>query len=152
MRTSPSAVSKIAEFEGCRLAPYNDLAGNATVGIGHLLHRGPLDGTEVPVTREEALRVFAQDLLPREKTVSSYVRVPLTQNQFDSLVSFTYNLGAGNLLNLLSETGLNRGCYDKVPLGMVEYNKAHINGILTVVPGLARRRVWEAKLFGTPDA
>lgn len=148
MNTSPSAVSKIAEFEGCRLTPYNDIAGNATVGVGHLLHKGPLDGTEEPWTEEQALSSFASDLKTKaEQWINSVVKVPLSQNQFDSLSSFTYNLGSGVLRDLVSNSGLNFGNYDHVPVHLIKYNKARINGVLTPVAGLTRRREWEVGLW-----
>jgi len=151
MRTSSASIAKIASFEGCRLSPYNDAAGNATVGVGHLLHRGPLDGTEVPITEAQALSLFAQDLVKlAEVYILSFVHVPLNQNQYDALVSFTYNLACGTLKNLASETGLNQGNYARVPQAILEYDKAHVQGQLVALPGLTRRRQWEAQLFSAP--
>ena len=151
MTTSPSAAAKIKGFESCRLSPYNDLSGNATVGWGHLLHKGPCTPDDKPVSQEKADELFLSDLKTRaEVFIQKYVRVPLNQNQFDSLVSFTYNLGCGTLLNLVSDTGLNQGKYENVPLHLVLYNKSHVNGVLIPEPGLTRRRQWEAELFATP--
>ena len=151
MNTSSSAVSQIAEFEGIRLHPYNDVAGNATVGIGHLLHKGPVTPEDKPLADNDAARaLFSQDLKPRETSVLSLVHVPLNQNQFDSLVDFTYNLGSGTLCVLISATGLNQGNYDDVPKHILLYNKARVEGVLTVCSGLVRRRTWEANLFSTP--
>jgi lysozyme len=151
MNTSSSAVAQIAQFEGIRLVPYNDVAGNATVGVGHLLHRGPLDGTEVPVTEVQALSMFSQDIVSRaEVYVDQFVKVSLNQNQFDALVSFTYNLGVGLLVILLSDSGLNLGQYENVPQHLILYNKARVNGVLTVEPGLVKRRQWEVSLWNTP--
>ena len=147
MNTSSSSVKKITEFEGVRLKPYNDASGNATVGVGHLIHRGPLDGTEVSITEAQALSTFASDLASKAETAVSRVRVPLNQNQFDALVSFCYNLGWGTLNSLVSETGLNQGKYEAVPPEILKYNKAHVNGVLVSVPGLTRRRQWEAMMF-----
>ena len=134
------------------MIPYNDASGNATVGVGHLLHRGPLDGTEASITREEALSLFARDLVRlAEVYILTFVHVPLNQNQYDALVSFTYNLGCGNLRNLVSETGLNQGIYDKVPSAILEYDKAHVDGKLVPLPGLTHRRRWEASLFSAAE-
>lgn len=153
MKTSPTAVSQIAAFEGCRLVPYNDLAGNATVGYGHLIHLGPLTGAELPLADEAAaLTLFAQDLDRKaECYVLSFVTVVLNQSQFDALVSFTFNLGPGALRTLLSASGLNSGLYHNVPPHLVLYNKARVNGVLAVEPGLTKRRQWEARLFATPE-
>jgi len=147
MNTSQEAAQQIAQFEGIRLRPYNDVAGNATVGVGHLIHMGPLNGTEESVTEAQALSVFEQDLKSKAEVFVSRVGVPLNQNQFDALVSFCYNLGPGKLINLASETGLNQGKYNSVPAEILMYNKAHVNGALVPVPGLTRRRQWEAELF-----
>ena len=147
MNTSPASAKQIAEFEGIRLSPYNDISGNATVGVGHLIHRGPLNGTEKSVTKEQALALFATDLISKAEVFVSRVRVPLNQNQFDALASFCYNLGCGTLLNMISETGLNQGKYEAVPPEILKYNKTHVNGVLVPVSGLTRRRQWEAMLF-----
>ena len=149
MNTSPEAIKKIAGFEANRLKPYNDLSGNATEGIGHLMHLGPLlPGEEQPETLAKSLSDFADDLKNRaEKFVELFVRVPLTQNRFDALVSFTYNLGAGTLQHLVSETGLNNRNYTAVPSKIVLYNKSRVNGVLVEELGLTRRRLWEAGLW-----
>src|SRR5580698_5767611 len=102
----------ITQNEGLRLVPYNDATGNATVGYGHLLHRGPLDGTEVTITAQQALQLFAQDLYSKAEVFVNKITVPLNQNQYDALVSFCYNCGAGNLEHIVSETGLNSGNYE----------------------------------------
>ena len=148
MNTSPTTADHIKQFEALRLVPYNDIAGNATVGWGHLLHKGPCTEDDKPITREQANNLFLSDLkLKAEVFVSKYVHVPLNQNQFDSLVSFCYNLGCGTLLNLVSETGLNQSKYEAVPSEILKYDKAHVNGVLVEVSGLKKRRTWEAELF-----
>jgi lysozyme len=147
MNTSPTSAQKIAEFEGIRLSPYNDISGNATVGIGHLIHKGPLNGTEKPETEEQAVRDFESDLISKAEVFVSRIKTPLNQNQFDSLVSFCYNLGAGRLASLVSDTGLDNGRYDMVSAELLKYNKSHVHGVLVPVPGLTRRRQWEAMMF-----
>lgn len=150
MTTSPEAVKVIAEFEGDRLTPYNDLSGNATEGVGHLMHAGPLaPGENQPETLEKSLADFAEDLkVKAEKYIPILVRVPLTQGQYDCLISFTFNLGCGTLQHLVSVTGLNRRNYSAVPTAILEYDKAHVNGQLVAVPGLTRRREWEVSQWG----
>ena len=148
MNTSEKTASKIKQLEALRLVPYNDVAGNATNGYGHLLHKGPCTSEDKPWTQKQADDSFLSDLKTKaEVFVNKYVHVSLTQNQFDSLVDFCYNLGCGNLLNLVSETGLNQGKYDAVPPEILKYDKAHVNGELVEVPGLKKRRTWEAELF-----
>ena len=147
MNTSPTSAQKIAEFEGIRLSPYNDISGNATVGVGHLIHKGPLNGTEEPETEEQAVRDFESDLISKADVFVSRIKTPLNQNQFDSLVSFCYNLGAGRLASLVSDTGLDNGRYNMVSAELLKYNKSRVRGALVPVPGLTRRRQWEAMMF-----
>jgi lysozyme len=149
MTTSPETVKAIAGFEADRLTPYNDLSDNATEGVGHLMHKGPLvPGEEHPETRAKALADFADDLKNKaEKYIPVFVKVTLNQNQFDALSSFCFNLGPGLLKKLVSETGLNEGDYAAVGPEILEYNKARVKGILVVVAGLTRRRLWEAGLW-----
>ena len=151
MNTSPEAVKIIAQDEADKLMPYNDLSGNATEGIGHLMHEGPLTpDEESPETMDKSLSDFADDLKDKvEKYISLFVKVPLNQNQFDALSSFTFNLGCGTLEHLVSETGLNQGNYSAVPPKILEYNKSRVNGVLVEVAGLTRRRKWEAGLWNT---
>ena len=147
MNTSPMSAQKIAEFEGIHLSPYSDISGNATVGVGHLLHKGPLNGTEKSITKDQALVLFSADLISKAEVFVSRIKTPLNQNQFDALVSFCYNLGAGHLAGLVSDTGLDKGRYDLVPSELLKYNKSRVHGALVTVPGLIRRRQWEAMLF-----
>lgn len=153
MTTSPDAVKTIAGFEGVRLTPYNDMSNNATEGVGHLIHEGPLASNErQPETMAKALADFALDLKDKaEKYIPVFVKVPLSQNQFDALSSFTFNLGCGMLKKLTSETGLNEGDYAAVAPEILEYNKSRVNGILVVVAGLTRRRQWEAGLWNADE-
>ena len=96
----------IASFEGYRPTAYNDGADppNATIGYGHLLHRGPVTGVDAELywSREFALQVLAHDANAAAQTVNRSVRVRLAlsprkaQARFDMLVSFCFNVGAGN--------------------------------------------------------
>ena len=96
----------IASFEGFRPTAYNDGADppNATIGYGHLLHPGPVTAADRKLywTREHALQVLARDAGAAAQTVNKHVRVRLAiyprraQARFDMLVSFCFNVGAGN--------------------------------------------------------
>ena len=151
MKTSPQTVAAIALLEGTRLHPYNDLNGNATNGIGHLLHKGPCDGTEPTLTEAEALDQFSNDLYSKaEIFVNRFVKAPLTQNQFDALSDFCYNEGCGSLQKVVSETGLDRpfeADYVAVPGHLMSYNKIRKNGVLVPCPGLTNRRQFEIDLW-----
>jgi len=148
---SPAGLKLLTADEGLRLVPYNDQAGNATVGYGHLLHRGPLNGTEVPITNAEALSLLAQDVHDDAEVYVNQIKVPLNQNQYDALCIFCYNVGPRDLETVVSETGLNQGNYSAVPGKILLYNKErNQQGVLVALPGLTTRRQQEAALFSTP--
>ena len=94
MKISNTGIALIREFEGCRLTSYVCPSGILTIGIGHT-------GTDVhsgqTITDAEATALLRKDLDQFEKAVSSLITIPLTQAQFDALVSFAFNCGAGAL-------------------------------------------------------
>ena len=149
MKTSINGLNLIKQNEGFRADPYNDPTGNATVGYGHLLHRGPLNGTEQSVTEQQALDILASDVYNRaEVWVNEYVMVPLSRNQYDALVSFCFNTNPTDLHTIVSETGLNHGDYQNIPPKILLYDKArNQQGQFVSLPGLTKRRQQEAALF-----
>ena len=92
-------------------------------------------------------RLLAEDLVEFEEYVDTLVKVPLTQNQFDALVSWTFNLGSGNLQESTMLRKLNYGDYESVPDEMRRWNKAGGE----VLEGLTRRREAEALLFAAEN-
>lgn len=132
----------IMEFEGCRLAAYQCSAGVWTIGYGHTA--GVYKG--MTITQAQAEEYLKQDVAKFEKYVNNATYVPitaaLTQNQFDALVSFAYNCGAGNVKKLCKGRTA-----AQIATAMLQYCKA--NG--KVLAGLKRRREAEQKLFNTPD-
>lgn len=86
--------------EGFRDKLYNDSAGHATIGFGHLVHRGAVGtdrASELPfvngVTENEARHILQIDVQHAEVTVARYVSSPLSPGMFDALVLLAYNLG-----------------------------------------------------------
>ena len=152
MNISDNGLALIAEFEGFGARLYNDPVGHCTVGYGHLLHRGNCDGraNEVPyqsgITKAQALRLLGDDVVSRVAAVNDAVKVPLNQNQFDALVSFVFNLGAGAFRKATFLGLLNAGHYDAVPDGLALY----VNADGRRLEGLVRRRKAEADLWNTP--
>lgn len=97
-KTSLEGLAEIAGHEGIVLQPYKDSVGVWTLGIGHTAMDGiPPDPSKMDPTRsitvEEAFDIFAKSIVKYERRVNDAVKVPLTQNQFDALVSFDYNTG-----------------------------------------------------------
>ena len=140
MTTSSKGVSLIKQFEGCRLKAYKCPAGVLTIGYGHTA--GVKEGDTI--TQEQADDYLRNDLAKYEKAVMNYNGIyHFNQNQFDALVSFTYNCGIGNLKNL---TQSGKRTLAQISTKLLLYNKA--GGV--VLRGLQRRRAAEKELFDTP--
>jgi lysozyme len=142
MVTSVTGRNLIKQYEGCKLKAYKCPSGVYTIGYGHT--KGVIAGMRI--TKAQAEELLTQDLATEESAVNLYVkRYTLNQNEYDSLVSFTFNCGAGNLHKLC-----NKGLRKKSVIAdkMLAYNKG--NG--TVMAGLTARRLAERKLFLTPVA
>lgn len=134
MRTSQTGINLIKEFEGCRLKAYKCPAGVWTIGYGHTA--GVAAGQAI--TQVRADEMLKTDLVKYENAVAKNVWITLNQAQFDALVSFTYNCGAGNLAKLVK--GRN---HTQIADALLLYNK----GGGKVLAGLTRRRKAERKLF-----
>lgn len=142
----------IGGFEGYRRFPYNDPAGHATIGYGHLLHLGnvtPWDRARYPLglSVSQALELLRRDCARAELSVRLNVTRPLGQGQYDALVSFAFNVGTGAFAGstLLHEVNLHLGApgAGRIHDEFLRWN--HAGG--RVIPGLTRRREAEAKLY-----
>ena len=127
---------------------YNDPTGNATIGVGHLIHMGTINGREPAefrngITRKRALAMLMGDADKAARGVRRLIKVPLKQHQLDALVSFTFNCGEGALASSTLRKRLNRGEYAAVPQ---ELNKWVMSGGRRL-EGLVRRRKAEGALF-----
>ena len=143
MNTSPDGIAVLKYFENCSLTAYPDPAtGGApwTIGWGHT---GPEVVPGLTWTQDQAADQLVTDLSSREQTVSGAVTAALTQGQFDALVDFVYNLGAGNFLSSTLLRLVNSGDMTGAAAQFARWNKA------AGVPmrGLTRRRAAEAALF-----
>ena len=119
-KLSKAGAHFIATFEGFRSELYDDAAGHCTIGFGHLVHHGRCDGGEPRelrrgVTRERALELLQEDAKAAADAVNRVVEVPLSQPQFDALVSFVFNVGAGAFGESTLLRMLNEGRYRDVP-------------------------------------
>lgn len=133
----------IEMFEGLSLDPYNDPVGHCTVGYGHLLHHGNCNGSERTISHDEARDLLRGDAGLAGSAVTNGITVDLSQAQFDALVSFVFNVGAGNFADSTLRRLLNQGSYDEVPTQLNRW--VHAEG--GVLPGLVRRRDVEGRLF-----
>ncbi|HFG6939324.1 lysozyme [Acinetobacter baumannii] len=142
--TSDVGVNLISGFEGTRLTAYDDGVGVWTIGTGTTIYP---NGVKVEqgdtCTPEQAKAYFKHDLAKFEKTVNESVTVPLNQNQFDALVSLSYNIGSGAFKNSTLLKLLNKGDYQGAADQFLAWNKAGGK----VMKGLVRRREAERALF-----
>jgi lysozyme len=143
MQISQQGVELIKHFEGCRLEAYLCPAGIWTIGYGHTL-----DVKEGDRVDQEAAEAFLiEDLEEFEDRVQRLVEVDLSQDQFDALVSWTFNLGYGNLAASTLLAKLNDGLYDEVPEQIKRWTRAGGR----VLEGLVKRRNAEAALWEGRD-
>ena len=150
---SQQGIDLIKRFEGFKANLYNDPVGHCTVGYGTLLHKGNCNGdvSEQPyingVNEEQATQLLLNEAKDFELAINDNVTVTLNQCQFDALVSFTYNVGAGNFKKSTLLKLLNQGNYAAVPSELKKWTKARQNGQLIDLPGLVNRRKAEADVF-----
>lgn len=145
MKTSDKGLQLIKQFEGFRAKPYKCPAGVPTIGYGATYYP---DGRRVtmadkPVSESDATAMLRAMLSSYEAGVDRYVQVPLTQGQFDALVSFAYNLGLSALKNSTLLRLLNDKNYAGAASQFARWNKAGGK----VLPGLTKRREAERLLF-----
>lgn len=147
--TSQSGVDLIKSSEGLELEAYPDPGTKGkpiTIGYGTTVMNGRPILPDQRITKEYAETLLKQDLQRTfEKGVKTYVKVPVSQGEFDALVSFTYNCGVGNLSKSTLLQQLNAGQYERASEEFIKWNKAAGK----VLPGLTKRRVKEANMFRT---
>jgi len=147
MKASKQCLEMLAHHEGVRQKPYRCPAGLWTVGVGHLIGDGLTlpDSWNRKFSLEEVYAILAIDVRKFELGVARYINVELTQNQFDAIVSFAFNLGLGTLQRSTLRARLNRGDKKGAIESLLKYNKAGGK----VLKGLDNRRKDEAKLFNS---
>ena len=138
MKTSTNGLNLIKSFEGCRLIAYKPVSTEKyfTIGYGHY---GSDVKENMVISQAQADRYLQQDLQKFENYVNQYCeKLNLNQNQFDALVSFTYNCGPGNLKKLIEGRTISQ-----IADAMLQFN--HAGG--KELAGLTRRRKAERELF-----
>ena len=139
MKISNTGIDLIKHFEGCELEAYKCAAGVWTIGYGHIKDVYP----RMKITQEQAEEMLVHELTEYENYINDCVTVPMSENQFDAMVSWVFNLGVGNLKASTLLKVLNAGDYKGVPEQIMRWNKAGGK----VLEGLTRRRQAEADLF-----
>lgn len=129
------------------LTPYKDVAGLRTIGIGYLIKPTDNFPDGVAITKEKAYELLREEVKKCEDSIKRNIRIKLTQNMFDALVSFGFNCGVGVYSNSGVARETNSGNFAVVPERLLDWCKARVNGQLTVVPGLFNRRVDEGRVF-----
>jgi lysozyme len=141
LSVSQRLVDMIKGFEGFRAYPYTCPGGSLTIGYGTTIKPGEYTS----ITKEYAESLLRKSIAGFERSVKKLVKVPLSQNQYDALVSFTYNVGAGALKRSTLLKKLNSGDYSGAADELLKFTRA--NG--KVLEGLVRRREKERNLFLT---
>jgi len=142
---STNGLALTEQFEGCRLTAYQDQVGVWTIGYGHT---GSDVAPGLTITQAQAQALLLQDVNGAVDCVNNSVQVKLTQGEFDALVDFVFNVGAGAFKNSRMLRALNAGDFAGAASQFVLWD--HAGGV--AVPGLLRRRQAEAVLFSSGSA
>lgn len=142
MEISDNGITFICDFEGFSAIPYDDTAGFSSIGYGHKIRP---EESFTSITEDQAKDIMRNDLTVPQSTINNCVTIHLTQNQFDALTSFTYNLGSGTLLRSTLLEKLNAGNTQGAADEFLKWT--HAGGIIS--NGLVRRRTAERDLFLT---
>ena len=141
MNTSELGISFIESFEKFSPTIYTDQGGKPTIGFGHLVE--PTESFPDPITEDTANAIMQADLCTAEDCINSNVTVTLSQNQFDALVSFTFNVGIGNFQNSTLLKLLNSDNIEACSQQFLRWD--HVNGVESA--GLLARRKAEENIF-----
>lgn len=138
---SQEGIDLIKQFEGLRLEAYKDAVGVWTIGYGHTKTAKP----GMKIDKEKAEQLLKQDLKRFEQAVLKNVTVSINQDQFDALVSFSFNVGINAFKNSTLLEELNQGNYEGAKQEFYKW----VYGDGQKLEGLVRRRKQEAQLFAT---
>jgi len=142
-RINKAGVEFIKLEEGLRLAAYKDSGGLPTIGWGHIL--GVKMGDVM--TLKQAQEALANDIAHTENLIRPFIKRDLTQNQWNAVVSFAFNLGWENFAGSTLLKCINAGDFK---MAQSEFHRWIYVG-KTQSDGLRGRRAREAKVFGLPD-
>jgi len=136
---------------------YNDLGkskGHCTIGVGHLIHKGICNGV-IPseksylkgVSIAQAKKLLKNDLVFAENAINGAVTAQLTQNQYDALVSFVFNVGGPKFRSSTLLKLINSKQFKKAALELLKWDKMTVGAKLISIKGLHNRRIAEKHLF-----
>jgi len=146
MIPSQKCIDLIKEFEGLQLKAYKCPANIVTIGWGSTMY---MDGSKIKmgdvITEQQATNLLYWEVSNKAKAIGL---ISIPQNKFDSLVSFVFNLGIGALRDstLFKKVRLNHNDLS-IRDEFMKWTKARVNGKLTEIPGLVKRRKAEADLY-----
>lgn len=146
MHISDTGLDLVKHFEGLFLTAYLDPVGVWTIGYGNT---GPEATSGNTITEQRADELLRQDMADAEDAVSRHITVTLSQKEFDALTSFAFNVGGGNLWRSTLRRKLNAGDRQGAADELLRWNKGRVNGVLTELAGLTRRRKSEREFFLT---
>jgi lysozyme len=143
MKISQNCVELVKRFEGFRAKTYRCIAGYPTIGYGHKIGYGQ---TYQEISAMQAHDLLIQDLQTFAAAVNRNIEYPLTQNQFDAITSFAYNVGIASLQRSTLRQKINYAELDKVAHEMLKW--VYVKALK--VQGLVIRRKAEIELFYRP--
>lgn len=154
MQVQQSTYDLVKGFEGERLKAYKDSAGIDTVGIGHVILPNERELLSKQISNQESYNLFKKDAQIAANDINSHIKFPLTQNQFDALVSLVFNIGVGAFnsstalrqLNEMYPDGFNRDEEAKIRNAWLAWKNAGGK------PILLSRRQKEVDLFFNGNA
>lgn len=141
MHLSAAGLKLLKRSEGFRDRTYSDIAGFRTIGFGHRL--APHESYGAGISLQQGESILAADIAIAEGAVTRLVQTPLTQGQFDALVDFVFNLGAGRLASSTLLRYLNAGKYDDAAWQLLAWDHAGSREL----PALKLRREAEFRLW-----
>ena len=142
MVISSNGIALIKSFESCRLLAYPDSIGVPTIGWGHTFNVK----LHTTCTQSQADEWLLEDLATAEDCVNRKVGPHISQNQFDALVSFVFNVGCAAFISSTLLRLINSGSLQLAALEFPKWDRAGTQ----VLPGLLRRREAEQSLFNQP--
>lgn len=157
MKINKKGLELIKRFEGTgpmekgQCKPYLCPANVPTIGYGSTVYANgvPVSLKDSPIPLTEAENLLTKTMSKYEEAVTKMVKVPLSENQFSALVSFVYNLGAGNLQQSTLLKKLNARDFFGAADEFMKWNKVKQKGVFVVLKGLDDRRRAERTLFMT---